>query len=150
MTVVDLIFASLVGRRAGDAPIIACLYTGHAPPPNCAPMLRSPEPQTGQPLDTSFADHLASALALNPAVHDGAVMLGREDVSGLYRISGWSYRLFPADAAGGKVTNRGSAFNSCLDMSIVSRVDRLYLITRDGICRFEKGSVTQLVYEMLS
>jgi hypothetical protein len=107
-------------------------------------MLRIPEPQIGQPLDESFVDRIASAIALNPAVHDGAVMLGRKDMWSGYRITGWSYRLFPADGTGNRFPNRGSAFNSCLAMSSEPGVDRLYMINRVRAWRFENGLATEL------
>jgi hypothetical protein len=107
-------------------------------------MLRSPEPAVGQPLDASFPDHLAKALDVNTAVHDGAVMLGRDDTNSPYRVTGWSYRLFPVGAAQSTEPNRGSAFNSSLAMSTVRGVDRVYLISRGTIYRFVKGSVSRL------
>jgi hypothetical protein len=103
-------------------------------------MLRAPAPPLGRILDSSFAEHLAAALTLNDAVHDGAVMFGRENAAVNYRVTGWSYRLFPPEALSELVANRGSAFNSCLSMSSVPSVDRLYLVTRHRICRFENGS----------
>lgn len=140
----DQVFASVAERQAGYAPTIACLYTGAAPPSSCAPMLRSPEPAVGQVLDSAFADHLAAALAVNAAVHDGAVMLGRECVTSLYLVCGWSYRLFPACTAVNQEPNRGSAFNSCQAMSAVPGVDRVYLVAHGSVYRFENGSVEQL------
>lgn len=103
-------------------------------------MLRSPEPGIGQVLDQAFADHLAAAVALNPAAHDGAVMLGRGDETSPYRITGWSYRLFPGRIVADRDPNRGSAFNSCLAMSAVPTVDRIYLITRGSTYCFKSGS----------
>jgi hypothetical protein len=144
MDKLDILFVELLKRWTGALPIIACLYTGSTTPSPCVPMLRSPEPQTGQPLDELFADHLASALVLNPAVHDGAIMLGRENKSSPYRIAGWSYRLFPPSLVRGTVPNRGSAFNSCLDMSSVSGVDRLYLIGPQGSYRFDESSAIEI------
>ncbi len=107
-------------------------------------MLRSPAPPVGQILDFAFAEHLAAALTFNEAVHDGAVMFGRENEAATYRVTGWSYRLFPPELAGERFANRGSAFNSCLSMSSLPGVDRLYLVTRHRNCRFENGSATHL------
>lgn len=76
--------------------MIACLYTGHYLPQGCAPMPRSPEPEVGMYFDVTFPDHLTAAISQNPAVHDGAVMIGRGDANERYIIVGWSYRLFPS------------------------------------------------------
>jgi hypothetical protein len=107
-------------------------------------MLRSPEPAVGQAFDTSFPDLLVAALQVNSAVHDGAVMLGRNNTNSPYRVTGWSYRLFPPGIAQTKEPNRGSAFNSSLAMSAVLGVDRVYLVSRGTVYRFVKGSVSRL------
>lgn len=99
------------------------------------------------PLDMSFVDHYKAALTLNPAVHDGAVMVGRRTKVAPYFVTGWSYRLFPPSAQLDDVPNRGSAFNSCIAMSLVSEVDRLYLFTGGvGIC-FIKGHTEELLMQ---
>ena len=104
-------------------------------------MLRSPSPKTGEVFDATFPKHLAVALALNPAVHDGAVMIGRDNTATPYRITGWSYRLFPNNTEAKQEANRGSAFNSCLAMSTVAGVDRLYFVTGGTAYRFANGHV---------
>ena len=109
-------------------------------------MLRLPEPETGQELDDAFDEHLSAALALNDAVHDGAVMVGRTSALERYRICGWSYRLFPAPTATGEEPNRGSAFNSCLAMSVVASIDRTYLISLGRVHRFEGGRLIKLLH----
>ncbi len=144
MDEIDHLFVVVASRQTGSAPTIACLYTGVDMPSSCEPMLRLPEPKIGQVLDISFSDHLAMALDLNTAVHDGAVMLGRDSTDSPYKVSGWSYRLFPNGDRSSQVPNRGSAFNSCLAMSTVRGIDRLYLVTRGLLYRFEKGSAVQL------
>lgn len=141
MDVINQIFASLAARRSIHASMIACLYTGSDWPSSCAPMLRSPSPETGEVLNRAFPEHLAAAIALNPAVHDGAVMIGRDDATAPYRITGWSYRLFPPSTDVKQEANRGSAFNSCLAMSTVTGVDRLYLVTGETAYRFLGGRV---------
>lgn len=144
MDEIDRIFATVAGVPVGYAPTIACLYTGLDLPSSCAPMLRSPIPPVDQVLDLDFVEHLTAALKLNEAVHDGAIMFGREREGADYRLVGWSYRLFPGKVATERVPNRGSAFNSCLAMSALDVVDRLYLIAPRSICRFENGSATDL------
>jgi hypothetical protein len=144
MSGIDQIFALFAARRIVRTPTFACLYTGQELPTSCGPMLRSPEPITGQIFDTSFPDHLAAALLHNPAVHDGVVMIGRNSVDDLYRIRGWSYRLFPPHIRVPQEANRGSAYNSCIAMSVVERVDCLYLVSEGGLFRFDKGAASNL------
>ncbi len=142
----DRIFARVAERQTGRGPTIACLYTGADRPSSCAAMLRFPEPETGQELDDSFVDHLSAALALNDAVHDGAVMLGRTSALEQYRICGWSYRLFPPPTATEEEPNRGSAFNSCLAMSVVASIDRTYLVSLGRVYRFKGGILAKLLH----
>ena len=140
----DHVFASLATQQMGCGPTIACFYTGRGHPPACAPMLRLPEPEKGQEFNRLFADHLAAAIELNAAVHDGAVMLGRENSGCPYRILGWSFRLFPSVTPLVQEPNRGSAFNSCMAMSEVASIDCIYLVTQDIAYKFEGGSVRRL------
>jgi hypothetical protein len=144
MNNINQIFASLATRRTIHTSMIACLYTASGWPSSCAPMLRLPSPETGAIFDTGFPEHLATALELNPAVHDGAVMIGRDDATAPFRITGWSYRLFPPSTVAKQEANRGSAFNSCLAMSTVAAVDRLFLVTGDTAYRFVNGHVGRL------
>jgi hypothetical protein len=118
--------------------IILCFYTGDLPW-ECAPMLRVPSPPVGVPFDESFAPILESAIRLNPAVHDGAIMIGRAYPDSPYIISGWSFRLFAKAATPLVEANRGSAFNSCVSMSMAAGVDALYLISKVGIERCVRG-----------
>lgn len=144
MDEIDQIFELAASKQMRYSPILACLYTGVEKPASCAPMARFPEPKLGTLLDFTFGEKLASALRLNPAVHDGAVMLGRECADSPYRILGWSYRLFPPETGLFEFPNRGSAFNSCLAMSCVFCIDRVYLLRNGSVHRFEKGLVGEL------
>ena len=145
MDEIDQIFVALGKAPVGYSPTIACLYTGVVPPSSCAPMLRLPTPPIGHALDFTFIKHLKAALKLNEAIHDGAVMFGREAEGATYGLVGWSYRLFPGEAETDRVPNRGSAFNSCIAMSVVENIDRLYLVTPKGGSRFVNGMATELV-----
>jgi hypothetical protein len=118
--------------------VILCFYTGGLPG-ECAPMLRVPSPPVGVPFDESFAAILESATRLNPAVHDGAIMIGRAYPDSPYMISGWSFRLFAKGGTPLIEANRGSAFNSCVSMSMAAGVDALYLISKVGIERCFRG-----------
>jgi hypothetical protein len=103
-------------------------------------MPRDPSPPLGRDFDEGFTEELMAAVTINPAVHDGAVMLHRRGPGEPYRVRGWSYRLLAPsltnDATG---TNRGSAFNSCLATSAVSGIDAVYLIARGVITCFAAG-----------
>jgi hypothetical protein len=117
-----------------------CLYTGSALPAYCEPMLRDPQPGVGFLWDATFPAAYQFALALNTAVHDGAVAVGRANPKGPYRITAWSLRLFPPPIDRMIVPNRGSAFNSCQAMSLVSGVERMYLVTSGELIAFCAGS----------
>jgi hypothetical protein len=93
--------------------------------------------------DESFPLVFAGSLVENPAIHDGAIMIGRSEKIAPYRIIGWSHRLYPREGPRRAEPNRGSAFNSCLAMSAVEMVDRVYLISRGKVFRFEKGIITR-------
>lgn len=144
MDEIEAEFIELAVQQSSSFSIIVCLYTGEKIPSNCAPMLRSPQPKIGMPLNSGFSKHFAEALSLNPAVHDGAVMVGRRQSSEQYNITGWSFRLFPPPTQVIVKPNRGSAFNSCLEMSAVGGVDRLYLFSRGDLFRFEHGDECQV------
>lgn len=71
-------------------------------------------------------------------------MVGRRGEAQPYRLEGWSYRLFPPDNAQTTETNRGSVFNSCLEMSKVAGVDTTYLVSEGRLLRFTNGGVTHI------
>lgn len=120
--------------------VIVCLCTSTKLPSGCSPMARSPSPRTGFVFDESFPERFAAALQANHAIHDGAVIASREKKASPYRVIGWSYRLHPPPPTKGRsITNRGSAFNSCLAMSLVRGVDAAFLITGSQVWRFERG-----------
>jgi hypothetical protein len=45
--------------------------------------------------DEKFSLVFVQALVANPAIHDGAILIGRQGDRDTYRILGWSYRLLP-------------------------------------------------------
>lgn len=119
-------------------PFLLCLYTGDVPP-YCTPMLRDPAPPIGMSLESGLIATYRAALAQNPAVHDGAIMLGRRSKDVSYRVTAWSMRLYPPPVAHTNPPNRGSAFNSCLEMSCVERVDCMYLVSEGRLIRLSGG-----------
>ncbi len=122
-----------------ETTLIVCFFTGKRLPQFVAPMVLVPEPPVNFTFDASFPSVRASVLQLNPAVHDGAVMVCRESVAEDYRIIGWSHRMFPPEGSRKGAANRGTAHNSCLAMSQITSVDMLYLQSRGQRVVFRHG-----------
>jgi hypothetical protein len=101
-------------------------------------MLRHPAPPLDRPFDATFPGLLAEAVEVNPAIHDGAILVGRSAAEQVYRIAGWSFRLFPEPVLD-MLPNRGSAFNSAHAMSCVSSVDAVYWLSGIELFRFTDG-----------
>ncbi len=129
-------------QEFGAAHAILCLYTGLRPD-FCEPMVRDPIPSLQWPL-ADLAAEFSKAKSINPTIEDGVLMLGRADVAAPYRSTGWSYRLFPPAGSVATVANKGSAFNSCLLMSRVERVDALYQLGGGQAWRFRQGLASPL------
>ena len=144
MDKIDHFFANVACATEVGHPTIACLFTGENLPSHCGPMPRDPTPEIGTALGDDLAAVLLKALDLNLAIHDGAILFGRRNISELYRIIGWSYRLFPDMPIAEAVSNKGSAFNSCFAMSFAPDVDRLYLISAKEAFKFERGNISVL------
>jgi hypothetical protein len=141
---VGQVFQRMAANDVPGATLIVCLFTGPSLPSNCAPMPRQPKPEVGMPFDSTFPSIFARAYEENPAIHDGAVMVGRTGASEVYRIVGWSFRLFPEAAPVEPQANRGSAFNSAHAMSQVPTVDAVYLLSRTDIFLFRNGAAVQV------
>ncbi len=134
------LLASLCSLSSAETGIIV-FYTGPSIPDYATEMLRHPAPSVGHPVNDRVGLVLQEALEANPSVHDGAIMCGRLSCGDVYRITGWSYRLYPPPCHGVLIPNKGSAFNSGLAMSAVTTVDRvLYWSSGTGSC-FEAGSI---------
>ncbi|MCG2629457.1 MULTISPECIES: hypothetical protein [Bradyrhizobium] len=143
MTGIDEIFRILAGRPAAFDPLICCLYHQNNLPRFAEPMPRDPSPEVGQFLDQNFAETVRAAIAFNEAIHDGAIMAAVDHHSRC-TITGWSYRLFPPPSEIPPPVNKGSAFNSCVAMSLVPGILALYLVSKGTTWRFERGSVNRL------
>lgn len=126
-------------------PIIACFVTGPELPNYCAEMPRSPNPPTGAPWDENFSFHLATEIAKAPALHDGAIIFSRGVVHSEYRISGWSYRLLSPHCPPQAETNRGSAYNSAISMSLVEHVDLVALVIETGVEIYVQGKPFKVI-----
>lgn len=132
-------------REVGSASwpsMMLCLFTGDSLPDCCAAMPREPQLDTGVAFGEDFLTVYDRAIAQNSAAHDGAIMIGRPTVAQQYCLKGWSYRLFPPQTVHSAEPNRGSAFNSCLEMSKVLAVDMTYLVSEGRMVRFVGGGVT--------
>ncbi len=140
----DAIFKTMAETGKGRETVIACLYTGTNSPVSATPMPRVPQPPIGALLDQNLASHVDATLAAHEALHDGAIMLGRAQPSIPYRVTGWSYRLFPPPIRIDTGVNRGSAFHSCLAMSAEGDVDATYLVSHGRAYRFSGGVMTEL------
>lgn len=125
---------------ASSSPLLLCFCAGGSLPEYCAPMPRDPAPQTGQIFDSGFRHVLSEAIMLNPEVHDGAIVFLRS-ASGRYHVAGWSFRLFPPEPRAPRPSNRGAAFNSCLAMSQVGRVEVIYVLSHGEVHSFRNGVV---------
>src|SRR3569832_899737 len=122
----DQVFLRLQQTLQGHELVIACLYTAEKPLRYAVAMSRRPSPPVGAALDEGLAEMWHEAIAINPAIHDGALAIGRQNRLEAYRIRGWSYRLFPPPISLETESNRGSAYNSCIAMSAVTEVDAVY------------------------
>ena len=131
-------FVAPAYRAAPNNALLLCLCA-NASCSHAVGMLRSPEPPTGFMIDERFAERYAAALSANPAIHDGAIM-GRRDGE-YYTVFGWSYRLFPPPIVEASVTNRGSAFHSCLAISALPEIDGLFLFSGREIMIFRNGGL---------
>lgn len=141
---IDHIIASLGRGESYAGPPIICFFTASGMPLAASPMRRKPMPPTGYSFDKGFAASVENALRLNRSVHDGAILIGRDHTDKSYEIRGWSFRLHPSHNSPQDFPNRGSAFNSCLSMSLVPGIDRLYLLSNRAISRFTGGVVVSI------
>lgn len=117
--------------------LILCFFSG-ALPANASAMLRTPAPEVGVAFDYSFERTYRAAVALNPSVHDGAILIGRDGGTPGYRVRGWSYRLFSPSRIN-STANKGSAWNSCLAMSMDEDVEAMVLASGDELIGLVKG-----------
>lgn len=128
---------ALLPVEAGAA--IACFYTSLDFPEYSAPMPRVPLPKTGAKVDVDLVEVIRKAMVANVAIHDGAMMFGRARPQLDYRLTGWSFRLFPPNGQVSALPNRGSAYNTCLHMSLAPSVDFLFAVSKHERWRFANG-----------
>ncbi|MFN3687590.1 hypothetical protein [Salinarimonas sp.] len=140
MTIEDDDREEVLLRALEGVQAIVCFHTGRDLPRYVAPMLREPTPPIGQLFGARFSDLFEMARAANPAIEDGAVMIGRERVGEPFQVRGWSYRLYPPPSFVAGLPNMGSGFNSCLELSVVPNVDLVAKSSDHGLYLFERGN----------
>lgn len=120
-------------------PVLAIFYTGLNAPPDCLPMKRWPEPPVGFVLSRDFPRLFTQALAINEAVHDGAIAFGRMSSTEPYRCTGWSYLICPKEIADPVDGNRGAAYNSAIFLSANRAIDCVALFSAKELEVFVSG-----------
>ena len=123
-------------------PLIMVFYTGPSTPTECVPMRREPRPAVGFQIGANFNEHLANAFALNPSIHDGALVFGRIDDTDSYTLREWSMRIVSSHVAKAAEANRGSAYHSALALSSSNNVDLVCLFTQKNLEVFQDGEKT--------
>lgn len=137
---ISVLLRDVHSRNLPRYPLIVVFFTGGTEPPDCLPMKRFPDPERGFLFDVDFGDRVLSALALNGAVHDGAVAFGRPTTGERYRCAGWSFLICPARAAPSADANRGAAYNSAISLSLTAGVDCVALYSVDELECFVGGT----------
>jgi hypothetical protein len=121
-------------------PLILVFSTGKVSEQDCVQMKRSPMPKTGSPFNLRFDQVLAEAYALNPSIHDGAIVFTKIGPADDYRLAAWSMRIVSRLAPTEPEANLGSAHNSALSLSVSPNVDLCCVMSQGGFALFEKGT----------
>lgn len=123
------------------------LFRGRDLPSYCAPMPIDPLPAIGLECSQHLPELIARAYQRNPAIHDGACMIeirqcdtGKRGIPE-FILRGWSYRLYPPASLHAREANRGSAYNSAVDFSLVHGVECVYLFGDAQFECFDKGNL---------
>ena len=124
-------------------PVLAIFFTGSSAPPDSVPMKRQPDVGVGFPFDIDFPERFLEALAINEAVHDGAVAFGRPNASVKYACVGWSYLIGCSHQVVNADANRGAAYNSAISLSLSKGVDCVSLFSKSDLEIFVQGSPIQ-------
>lgn len=121
-------------------PLILVFSTGEVPKGDCVQMNRFPVPKTGSPFNVNFDAVLTEAYALNPSIHDGAIVFVRTSPSDDYRLAAWSMRIVSRATPREAEPNHGSAYNSALSLSASPAIDLCSVVSRDGLRLFKSGA----------
>jgi hypothetical protein len=134
-----LLLREVHSRGLPRFPVLIIFFTGSSEPPDCLPMKRCPMPSLGFPFDADFPEHLQSALAINEAVHDGAVAFGRLTNAESYKCVGWSYLIGCTRSVENADSNRGAAYNSAISLSSSAGIDCVSLFSKSDLEIFGQG-----------
>lgn len=126
---------------------IFCFISNHSALDFTSAMPRSPQPPTGAPVDKYLDRCILAAIEINASVHDGAVIFSFNDQQGVYKVFGWSYRLYPPFDTRALLQNRGSAFYSSGSMSLAPGVDAVVSWSGNEIWCHEQGTPRRLSRE---
>lgn len=109
-------------------------------------MSRTPDPPVGVPFGSTFPELFLQVTRENPSLLDGAILVEVGQSSKVVpKVTAWSCRLFPpSNESVNKKSNRGSAYNSAMDFSVLEGVEFVYLLNCNGIIRIKNGSETNL------
>jgi hypothetical protein len=122
-----------------EYPVLVILFTGSGSPPDCIRMKRRPIPPSGFVLSRDFPERFGQALAINAAVHDGAVAFARSRLSDPYRCTGWSYLICAKACLESVDCNRGAAYNSAMFLSASPSIDCVALFSAAELEVFVNG-----------
>ena len=120
-------------------PVILVFATGQVSEEECLPMRRNPMPKVGTPFDSNLLEVLAEAVALNPSIHDGAIIFDRKNESESYTLSAWSMRIVSKHAPHFAEPNLGAAYNSALSLSMARSIDMCCIIAPNRMTFFQCG-----------
>lgn len=138
----DYITVALAAKNSLDniGTFILTFVTGANSEAYYESLYRDPLPETDWVLSNDLPNRIEAALSMNPSVHDGAMIFGRNDELLPYKLQAWSCRLLPPIAPiASKNANKGVAWNSCYSMSLVEGVDGVALVSGKKLYHFIRG-----------
>jgi hypothetical protein len=107
-------------------------------------MPREPIPEVGQRFSATFAHDYENALAVNPSIHDGAILFQRKLHDESYQLSAWSMRIVSRHTPLFSEPNLGSAHNSTLSLSMAAAIDACCILSQTKAVFFVDGQATFL------
>ena len=123
---------------------LLCLISDQSPLSIMEPMPRTPAPESEFAIREDFCARVEAAFALNPSIHDGAMVCRLASSGEAYELIYWSCRLFPPRFGVHEYVNRGSAFNSAIATSKVEGVDAVYFWSSAELWKFENGIASRI------
>lgn len=127
--------------------IIVVLFRGKKLPLYCIPMIRYPKPKLNISINKNnkFLKIYSSALKINPAIRDGAILIQTTSNSNVLKLKNFSVRLYPVPCKFPRERNKGSGYNSAFDFSCIKRVECVYYGNKDGLIKFINGQRKKLL-----